>query len=461
MEASAGHDNKGGAAPAAKPGRGRRLFGHVRRIVARILAVGIVSTDPDVRRRQRFVNVGALIGGLASLQHAVEQVARDVPGLEPLALHNLLFGILHLATPIFHRVSDNAGALWLCTAIIVGTAHVISLTGLDGGAHVYFAFTAGAFLFFGVKNWRLYLAVVAAALLTVVLSLIFAPKAGPIAVAAPGYTAELSAVIVINVIIINILLFTYALVQTHKAETALAGEVVRADTLLLAILPSAIAAKLKDEPEELIADRHEAATIFFADIAGFTSAARDKSPEELVAWLDGLFKDVDALADEYKVVKIKTIGDAYMAVSGLRVRPEVGAERVARFAIAFRDLAQMTPGLEGGTLTIRAGIHSGPVIAGVIGGTRFAYDLWGDAVNTASRMESTGKPGRVQISAATAALLPAGSTIVPRGFIEAKGLGRVETFWLEDMPPPGAVHEDTVTDWGPRGRVVAPTGLDL
>lgn len=418
-----------------------RWWHGLQRLVDRLLSVGIRDPDPAVQRRQRFVNTGAFVGGLASFVHVVEQLLTDADALMPLVVHNAIFGLAHLATPIFHRVSRNAAALWLCLAIIVGTARVIWLTGLEGGAHVYFAFTAAAFLFFGVEHWRLFVAVLLMALGTVIAALAFAPKLGPMALAAPGYVEHLSAMIVINVILINVWLFTYALVKTHLAEKRLAAEVQRSDRLLLAILPRPIADRLKGAPGRTVADRHEGATIFFADLVGFTSAARHASPERLVDWLDTLFKSLDALAARHKVEKIKTIGDAYMAASGLRVPPQAGAERIARFALEFRDIVLAYPALDGSSLSVRIGIHTGPVVAGVIGGTRFAYDLWGDAVNIASRMESHGSAGRIQVSAATAALLGPEFRLEPRGAVAVKGIGPMDVFWLEraeESPPAGA-----------------------
>ncbi|GAB5374907.1 MAG: adenylate cyclase [Acuticoccus sp.] len=397
----------------------------------RIAALGVISTDPDVRRRQGFVNIAAVMATFNSAEHLVEQAIRDYATLEPLIVHNAVFGVLHALTPLFHRVSENAAAMWLSGVIIVGTFNVIQLTGLAGGAHVYFAFTAGAFLFFGVNNWRHYLVVLAAAMGVVVWAITFAPERGPIGRAAPEFTEQLAAMVVVNVVVINILLFTYALVQLHRAEAQVAAERDRADRLLLSILPPPIATKLKDRPAEIIADRHEAVTVFFADIVGFTTVARDAKPEMLVAWLDTLFKAIDDLATTHKVEKIKTIGDAYMAVSGLRVAPREGAARIARFALAFRAFTRAYPGLAGDGLRVRVGLHSGPIVAGVIGGTRFAYDLWGDTVNTAARMESHGEPDRIQISPATRDLLGERFRIEPRGMVTVKGLGHIETFWLE------------------------------
>jgi len=229
---------------ARRPGPQRSAPAALARLLDRVQQLGVIASDPEVRRRQGYVNIAAVIAGLNSLQHLAEQALRDFDTLYPLVVHNAVFGVLHAVTPAFHKVSENAAATWLCTVIIVGTAHVIALTGLSGGAHVYFAFTAGAFLFFGVKNWRHYAGVVVAALATVIGALALAPETGPIARSAPGYTDRLAAMVVINVILINVALFTYALVQTYRAEARLAAERDRADRLLLAILPPPIAETL-------------------------------------------------------------------------------------------------------------------------------------------------------------------------------------------------------------------------
>jgi len=183
----------------------------------------------------------------------------------------------------------------------------------------------------------------------------------------------------------------------------------------------------------VIAERHDDVTVLFADIVGFTELARGMDAGELVGLLDEIFASFDTLVEAEGLEKIKTIGDSYMAVGGV---PEPLTDHVAavtRTAVAMRrEVATIASrrGI-GEALAIRVGIDTGPVVAGVIGRRKFIYDLWGDTVNTASRMESHGLPGAIQITARTAERLQDGFLTRPRGVIEIKGMGAMETFLLE------------------------------
>ncbi|HEY7472275.1 MAG TPA: adenylate/guanylate cyclase domain-containing protein [Gemmatimonadota bacterium] len=204
-------------------------------------------------------------------------------------------------------------------------------------------------------------------------------------------------------------------------ERAAERERARSDRLLLNILPSPIADRLKDR-EEPIADHHAEASILFADIAGFTAMSVEMPPGELVAMLNGVFTGFDQLAREHGVEKIKTIGDAYMAVAGVPEPAADHAERIADLALAMRERAP---------LSIRIGIDTGPVVAGVIGESKFIYDLWGEAVTTASRMESHGIPGAIQVTERVRDRLAGRYTFRDRGEIEVKGRGRMRAWLLE------------------------------
>jgi guanylate cyclase len=216
--------------------------------------------------------------------------------------------------------------------------------------------------------------------------------------------------------------------QRNAALTALRFEQQRSEALLTNVLPGAIAERLKTG--ESIADHVDQATIVFADVVDFTPLSQRLTPAEVVGTLDRLFTGFDALVERHGLEKIKTIGDAYMAAAGVPEPCEDHAQRAALLALDMREAlaTSSVAGREG--LELRIGMNSGPVTAGVIGTKRFLYDLWGDAVNTASRMESNGTPGEIQITAATYELLKEGFVCTRRGTIHVKGKGEMETWYL-------------------------------
>lgn len=200
----------------------------------------------------------------------------------------------------------------------------------------------------------------------------------------------------------------------------------RSERLLLNILPAPIAERLKASGDS-IAEHSEGVTVLFADIVGFTSLSASKSPQALVELLNRIFSEFDTLADSHGLEKIKTIGDAYMAVAGLPNPCPDHAARAARVALAMLDAVARVSVATGEDLSLRIGLHSGPVVAGVIGRRKFTYDLWGDTVNVASRMESHGLAGTIQCSEATAALLQGVCGLQARGSVEIKGRGTMST----------------------------------
>jgi adenylate cyclase len=202
----------------------------------------------------------------------------------------------------------------------------------------------------------------------------------------------------------------------------------RSDDLLHAILPKEIASRLKDEPGTIAADV-SSASVLFADVVDFTPMSASMAPGQLVHVLDELFGVLDGFVAELGLEKIKTIGDAYMVAAGVpEPRPD-HAHAIAELALRIRDHGAIDPE-SGRPLRFRIGIASGPVTAGVIGKDKFAYDLWGDTVNTASRMESSGVPGAIQITGSTVALLGDAYVCEPRGSVEVKGKGQLDTFML-------------------------------
>jgi class 3 adenylate cyclase len=203
----------------------------------------------------------------------------------------------------------------------------------------------------------------------------------------------------------------------------------KAERLLLNILPASIAARLK-EKHQVIAEAYPEVTILFADMVGFTSFSQTVSPTELVNVLNQIFSRFDALVEQLGLEKIKTIGDCYMACGGLPVPRPDHARVVAEMAMAMHREMEQVSATYGKKLQMRIGINTGPVVAGVIGAKKFIYDLWGDAVNTASRMESHGAPGGIHLSESTWRHLAADYEFADRGEVTVKGKGPMRTFFL-------------------------------
>ena len=236
-----------------------------------------------------------------------------------------------------------------------------------------------------------------------------------------------------------LVLIRQSLVAILNARLAarLTIETERSERLLRNVLPEAIAHKLKDgRRDHPLAERFDEATVVFADLVGFTPMSRTMSPDALVALLDTIFSRFDRLAEHHGLEKIKTIGDAYMAAAGVPQRRPDHVAAAARMALAMRDSWAAFRAERGFELDLRIGLHSGPLVAGVIGQTKFAYDLWGDTVNLASRMESHGEPSRIHVTEEVYFALRDAFVFEPRGLVDIKGRGPLLTHFLVG-PRPG------------------------
>ncbi|MEG5082698.1 adenylate/guanylate cyclase domain-containing protein [Microcoleus sp. AT8-B4] len=217
--------------------------------------------------------------------------------------------------------------------------------------------------------------------------------------------------------------------ERKLAQEALKVQQEQSEKLLLNILPKPIAERLKAE-QSTIADSFAQVSVLFADIVGFTELSARMSPTELVKRLNVIFSHFDQLAEKYGVEKIKTIGDAYMVVGGLPTPTQDHAEAIAQMALGMQEKIAKLCAETGEKLAIRVGINSGPVVAGVIGVSKFTYDLWGDTVNVAARMEATGFSGSIQVTDVTYELLKDKYMFERRGVIPVKGKGDMMTYWL-------------------------------
>jgi guanylate cyclase len=222
----------------------------------------------------------------------------------------------------------------------------------------------------------------------------------------------------------------YFVGEREKMKAALDAEHARSESLLLNVLPAPVAERLK-RSEGVIADGFEGVTVLFADIVDFTPLSASLTPNEMVTLLNGLFTAFDRLVDRFGLEKIKTIGDAYMVAAGVPVPRADHAAAAADLALAMRvELAKLREEI-GAPLDIRIGLDSGPAVAGVIGKRKFSYDLWGDTVNTASRMESHGLAGEIHVTERAWKLLRNTHRLRDRGVIEVKGKGPMRTYFLD------------------------------
>jgi adenylate cyclase len=269
----------------------------------------------------------------------------------------------------------------------------------------------------------------AAFLALVALSLVVAPIVRPEpAQMADGIVLAFSG---LNIGVVGLVCFSLLAAFATQRESAQQ----RLEDLLLNILPGDIAERLQTD-SRAIADQFDQASVLFADVVAFTPMSQRLTAAEVVSMLDRLFTDFDGLADAHGVEKIKTIGDCYMAAAGVPVARPDHAVAIARLALAMRECASHYIRADDGTrLQLRIGLNAGPVVAGVIGRRRFLYDLWGDAVNTASRMESHGTPGEIMLTRGMFDLIGDAFECSPQGTVDVKGKGPVEVWFLHGELP--------------------------
>ena len=347
------------------------------------------------------------------------------------------FNILSVAVFTFGTLFSERGYMRLSLALGLTevTVHAVLATlylGWGAGFYLYIFSNMGVvFLtpFFSVR-WRV---LISAALLGALLGLFALSKVTGVLQPIEPWVEELFLILNWTYFAFLTCVGLHGLGQAIKAtEAALQAEIAKSEFLLQNILPTEIISRLKKDPDTIAQDFTDV-TIMFADIVGFTEFSSGRNPASVVERLNAVFSRLDALTEAHGLEKIKTIGDSYMVVGGLPTPRADHATAVADLALDVLDAMRELDGTED---TIRIGINSGPVVAGVIGKKKFAYDLWGDAVNIAARMESHGEPGRILVSAATRELLRETFVCTPRGVIDIKGKGAMETYYLEGRDGP-------------------------
>jgi len=399
--------------------------------LAGFVELGTADYPRPVRRRLTIVNAMAFLIAIFSVIYAGVFAYYGADTYLPLILANLLLVVVALLVPFAHRINDIAAALLLAAAEFIALFFFVRELGHNSGIQInYIIAAAVAFAIAGMSRFRLVVAVIAIGLaLHVAAWFLFPPERAQIA-ADPSLLANLYVSSAVTTFGIIALIVGYAFTVADRARA-------EADALLANILPEAIAERLKERPGERVADSVAEASVLFSDLVGFTGLAQRLGAVRTVALLDQIVTEFDRLAAAHGVEKIKTIGDGYMAVAGVS-RPQADhLPRLARMALLLPDLVERLSAAHGVDLKIRVGIASGPLMAGVIGTDKFSYDVWGETVNLASRLESHGLPGEIQVSEAVRGALGDSFVFEPRGPIEVKGVGRLTTWLLKKGDDPG------------------------
>jgi adenylate cyclase len=399
-------------------------------LLARLAQIGADPHDDDETRARKalLVLISVLILPVALLWSVLYLAFGSPVGWVPLAYFAVLLGSIL----VFARTRDFDTFLRVGQVAIVlaPTLSMAPLGGfLDSGGVGLWGILAplGALVFRDVRSAaRWYVAYLVVFLGSGLAGELF----GAVSPTVPRWFT--STMLGLNVAVGGTIVFTLLAVfarQRQDALSALRAEQARAESLLLNILPRSIADRLKAEART-IADQFTSASILFADVVDFTPLSERLPPAEVVAVLDHLFSHFDALAERHELEKIKTIGDCYMVAAGVPSTRDDHARALALMALDMQAAMRSMDAVGHLGLELRIGVNSGPVVAGVIGRKRFLYDLWGDAVNTASRMQSHGEPGRIQITRATKELLGDEFICEPRGTVVLKGKGEVEAWYL-------------------------------
>lgn len=314
--------------------------------------------------------------------------------------------------------------------------------GLDTVIMIHMAFVPLAtILLFSRREKKQFLRYMGGFIICFLIVILWNAFHGPIFTVPAATFRTFNTIIALDGLFISLYFAYFFFTENIQYKHLLANEREKSDHLLLSIFPETIAAQLKDSNQS-VADSFDNVTILFADIVGFTQYASKMEPNELVAMLDEIFSEFDTLVDKYGIEKIKTIGDAYMAVGGLPVPDDQHCQKVACMALEINEIIK-TKYAEKYDLKLRIGIHTGKAVAGVIGNKKFSYDLWGDAVNVASRFEASGHPEKIHITEDVKNILADNYIFEDCGEVMIKGKGMMKSYFLTGKKE--LVYENTIS----------------
>ena len=392
---------------------------------------GTSGFTPKVARRLRVLNIATWMAATLMAGFAVGEFLAASTGPWKVGVAYMIAAALLALIPLLHRLGSLVGPLAFAVVGYAIIFTICSMVGTDTGMPMQFLVAAAIMVvILGADHLAIGVALTVLAALLIIALELFVPADTGIRSRAHTLISLVANVVGSSAILFAIVV--YAVRDAARAEAAAEREYDRTESLLTSILPEAVAERLKLAPGAILVDKYDQASVLFADMAGFTARASEVSPEHLVECLSRVFGEFDQLVASHGLEKIKTSGDAYMVVSGVpRSRPD-HAEVLADFALAMRDMAMTLPNSQGQPVAIRIGMASGPVVAGVIGTSKMFYDVWGDAVNVASRMETSGPLGQIQVSPESYELLKDKFILDKVGPLDIKGKGAMVTWLLRE-----------------------------
>ncbi len=409
--------------------RGLRYPGNWPAVLNRMVSLAVVPGDgPDAIRTKRLFTTAMWASLVTSVSSVALLIRDDAPWAAAATAIPFLIAAISLT------------AMWRDPATYPGVMHLVAggTIATSMGMIVMFG---GIFESAGAATWSMLAVFGAVAIFSDPRAhfwlVVYGVGVGGAAILAaeidPLYeVANPESLATFNLVVVSLFIYVILYYFVRKSDELFQ----QADGLLRNVLPDEVAERLKVSGE-MIADEFESASILFADISGFTPMAAKLGPGEVVTLLNEIFTVFDDLVEDLGLEKIKTIGDAYMVAAGVPVPRDDHARAMCELALQMQHHLQ-THSFEGRAIEMRIGIASGPVTAGIIGRKKFSYDLWGDTVNMASRMESSGVPGRIQLTGETRDLIDPFFTLEPRGLVEVSGIGQLETWFLTgDATIPG------------------------
>ncbi len=400
------------------------VFAPIRRFFSAISTAGTAGYPPDTQRRLKIVNVIAALIGFTTFIYAVHLGLTGDEAMRPVVYINLGLVFLVALVPLAHRFNDIAGSLLLVVAEFAALIGFAAYFGRTGGNTLQYVVAAAApFVIFERRRLWLVITIVITALLLHLYTWFKFPRSAALLQVSDDILGSLyvqGAITTFGLIAASVY-YAFTLAERAKAET---------DSVLRNVLPDSVVERLKARPGESIADGFANASVMFADISGFVGLARRLGPERTVAVLNKLVSAFDDLAQRHGVEKIKTIGDAYMVASGVPLVRQDHASALANMALDMIGTAATVSKDAGVALNIRIGMASGPMMAGVIGTRKFSYDVWGDPVNLASRLEGASTPGRILVCPACFDALKSRFSLEASGPLDIKGVGQQDAWFL-------------------------------